>query len=924
MAPNPAEVTEPAPVARPWALGPQKVLDALGVAREVGLSREQVLERRRRWGSNQLRETARRHGLAILLDQVKSVVILLLIAAGLLALAFGEIPEALAILTVIFVNTGIGFVTELRAIRSMEALRQLGRVETTVRRAGSVESRLAQELVPGDIVIVQGGDVITADLRLIEASRLEADESALTGESVPVAKQTELLPPDTHLSERTNLVFKGTAITRGSGEAVVVATGEATELGQISTLVRNAEAVETPLEKRLDALGRRMVWVTLVVAILVAVSGLASGRDVFLAIEISIALAVAAIPEGLPIVATIALARGMWRMARRHALVSRLSAVETLGATAVILTDKTGTLTENRMSVSHFVLDGLEVNASDLERRPDESASPGAEPASALDELMVSACLCNNATLDRGAAADEPQAVGDPTEAALLVAAARCGYYREALLEAMPELREEPFDSDIKMMATFHRREGAVLVAVKGAPEAVIERCESVRGSAGVRLMTPEMRDEWERRSLALGEQGLRTLALASKVVADAAEDPYRGLVLLGLAALLDPPRAGVETAIRECREAGIRVVMVTGDQLGTARTVASAVGVLEVRDPPEACVDARWLEPVSDLPSAQRAQLLSAQVFARTSPRQKLELIDLHQQAGNVVAMTGDGINDAPALKKADIGVAMGIRGTQVAKEAAAMVLQDDEFATIVHAVEQGRAIYANLRKFVVYLMSCNLSEVLIVGLASLAGAPLPLLPLQILFLNLVTDVFPALALGVGEGDAGIMRERPRPADEALLTRGHWLLIAGYGIILSSVVLAAMGIAMAWLGMSERQAVSVSFLTLAFAQLWHVFNMRAATGRWTDNEIVRNPWIWAAIALCILLVLAAVYTPGLSELLRLDPPGASGWALVLAMSLLPLALGPLAVRFGARLGAGGGPGGPGRFDLGQSTKASR
>ncbi len=891
MAPNPAEVTEPAPVARPWALGPQKVLDALGVAREVGLSREQVLERRRRWGSNQLRETARRHGLAILLDQVKSVVILLLIAAGLLALAFGEIPEALAILTVIFVNTGIGFVTELRAIRSMEALRQLGRVETTVRRAGSVESRLAQELVPGDIVIVQGGDVITADLRLIEASRLEADESALTGESVPVAKQTELLPPDTHLSERTNLVFKGTAITRGSGEAVVVATGEATELGQISTLVRNAEAVETPLEKRLDALGRRMVWVTLVVAILVAVSGLASGRDVFLAIEISIALAVAAIPEGLPIVATIALARGMWRMARRHALVSRLSAVETLGATAVILTDKTGTLTENRMSVSHFVLDGLEVNASDLERRPDESASPGAEPASALDELMVSACLCNNATLDRGAAAEEPQAVGDPTEAALLVAAARCGYYREALLEAMPELREEPFDSDIKMMATFHRREGAVLVAVKGAPEAVIERCESVRGSAGVRLMTPEMRDEWERRSLALGEQGLRTLALASKVVDDAAEDPYRGLVLLGLAALLDPPRAGVETAIRECREAGIRVVMVTGDQLGTARTVASAVGVLEVRDPPEACVDARWLEPVSDLPSAQRAQLLSAQVFARTSPRQKLELIDLHQQAGNVVAMTGDGINDAPALKKADIGVAMGIRGTQVAKEAAAMVLTDDAFATIVHSIREGRVIFRNIQRFVAYLLSCNLSEVLVVGLAVLAGLPLPLLPLQILFLNLVTDVFPAFALGVGPGDENILSRPPRDPSKPILTRSMWILIVSSGLAITGATLGGFVLAMTWLGLEGDASLTISFLILAFAQLWHVFNMRDPQASFFSNDIVRNPYIWAAIGGCTAILLLAVHTPILARALHLTTLDLTSWAFVIAMSMLPVVI---------------------------------
>jgi Ca2+-transporting ATPase len=898
-----------APVAAPWAQTEAGILEALHVDPGRGLAAAEAARRARHYGHNRLRQLERREALAVLIDQFRSIVILLLIGAAGLSLAFGDVLESIAIVAVVVVNTALGFITELRAVRSMEALRQLARVDTTVRRDGAVQRVPAEALVPGDVVLIEGGDVITADLRVLAASKMEADESALTGESAPVGKKIGALAAGTHLPERANMLFKGTAVTRGSGEAVVAATGLATELGRISQLVAEAEAAETPLEKRLDALGQRLVWVTLGIAALVAGAGLAVGRDTVLAIEVAIALAVAAIPEGLPIVATIALARGMWRMARRRALIARLSAVETLGATSVILTDKTGTLTENRMTVIRLELEGatVEIGGAGLDTEGTMATASGpldGRTAAVVDALLTAAALCNDATFTRGSAAaagtadgsSGPGAVsacGDPTEVALLVAAAKRGIWREQQLASLPELREEAFDPDTRMMATFNGRPGNVRVSVKGAPEAVLEHCTRILASDGESDMDAAARSAWRRRADALATQGLRTLAIAAKDAQDAGTAPYEGLTLLGVAGLLDPPREGVADAIAACQSAGIRVVVVTGDHPATAACVATAIGLVRANGARRECLDARVHPDFTALTGDARRALLDAAVIARATPRQKLDLIAVHQQLDRVVAMTGDGVNDAPALKKADIGVAMGVRGTQVAKEAAAMVLQDDEFGTIVAAVAQGRTIYDNIRKFVIYLLSCNISEILVVALATFVGAPLPLLPLQILFLNLVTDVFPALALGVGEGGPGLMAQRPRPAHERLLTAAHWSLVAAYGALISASVLAAMYLGITQLGMTGARAVTVSFLTLAFAQLWHVFNMRDLPGRWLRNEVVANPWVWGAVALCVALVLLAVYVPALASILKLTPPDTTEWALILAMSLLPLVAGP-------------------------------
>lgn len=882
----------------PWVGEARSILEQFGVDEHDGLSESEVTLRRRRFGPNQLKAAKPQKTLAIFVEQFRSVVILLLVAAAGLSFVFGDLVEGAAILAVILINTAIGFVTELRAVRSIETLRKLGRVDTTVRRDGETKRVPAVSLVPGDIVLVEGGDFVTADMRLVEASKLEANESTLTGESVPVGKSVDALPPSTHLTERANMLFKGTAVTRGAGVAVVAGTGLETELGRISNLLEEAEAEETPLEKKLDTLGRRLVWVTLVITGFVAISGIVVGRDVVLAIEVAIALAVAAIPEGLPIVTTLALARGMWRMARNNALIARLSAVETLGATSVILTDKTGTLTENRMTVTQLAVSCATVSVSgsglDLVGDFRHDGEILHEPLHELTrELLTIVTLCNNASIQQSGNSLPPAPVGDPTEVALLVAAKKLGIQREELVASMPELREEPFDPAVKAMATFHDTGSSVLVAVKGASETLLQHCSEVRTIEGDIRLTDDARDSWSARGQKLGEQGLRTLAVATKTISDADEDPYSNLVLLGIVGIVDPPREGVREALAACRDAGIRVVMVTGDHVATAQHIATKLGLVPDSPAEFLAVDSRSLGDVETLSPQERSRLTDARVIARTSPKQKLDLIDLHQRSGRIVAMIGDGVNDAPALKKADIGVAMGVRGTDVAKESAAMILQDDRFETIVDAVAQGRAIYSNIRKFVVYLMSCNISEILIVGLATLAGAPLPLLPLQILFLNLVTDVFPALALGVGEGAPGLMQRQPRPAKEPILAGNHWRIIAAYGAIMSASVLGAMAIAIVGLGYEGQSAVTVSFLTLALAQLWHVLNMRDNVGDWVRNEVTRNPWMWAAALLCIVLILAATYLPGLRDLLEITAPEPAGWAVILLMSFVPVVFGP-------------------------------
>ncbi len=878
---------------RPWLLSPAEVGRVLDVRPESGLAAAQVGERLARQGSNRLPGTGPEPGWRILLAQTKSMVAALLGLASAGAFLAGQTGEGVAILVVLALNTGLGFFTELRARRSIEGLRRLGQAQATVRRDGVLARIAADDLVPGDMVLVEGGDVVAADLRLLEASRLEVDESALTGESLPVGKTVEAIAePELVVAERRNLLFRGTAVTRGSAAGIVIATGAATELGRIAGLVEHARAPATPFERRLAELGRQLAGFAFAAAALVAIVGWWRGSPAYLALQSALALAIAAVPEGLPVVATVAQARAVWRMARRNALVKRLGAIEALGATSVILTDKTGTLTENRIAAVCLWSHGgrVEIHRRGGETRFLRQGSP-IDPTreQALRRALEVGVLCGNAELSGSGP------VGDPLEVALLELGAAAGLERKALLATQREVREVAFNSSAQWMATYHEDGAGLRVAVKGSPESVLALCGLIAGPSGDEPLEAQ-RELWLERNRELAGSGLRVLGLADGAAGDT-ESPLGGLTFLGLVGLLDPPREEVAPALAACRRAGIRVVMVTGDQAPTARYVAEAVGMLE----PGARV-------VSAGASAFGPDVTGAAIVARAGPERKLELLAAHRGTGAVVAMTGDGVNDAPALELADVGIAMGLRGTQVAREAADIVLEDDRFSTLVAAIEQGRVVFDNVRSFTVYLLACNLSEILVVGAAA-ASQRLLLSPLQVLFLNLVTDVFPAFALGLAEGGPGVLLRPPRRARAPIVGGRRWLVVLAHGAILTAATLGAFALAAGPLGLSDGASSSVAFLTLAFAQIAYVFEVRRVRSP-VRNEVTRNPWVWAAVGLCILLLVLAAEWAALARWLAVSPPGAWGWRVAVAMGLLPLAVIELARAWWPAKAPGRSPGG--------------
>ncbi|MBW3658077.1 MAG: cation-transporting P-type ATPase [Actinobacteria bacterium] len=879
----------------PYRRTPADVADDLGVDPERGLDADEVRRRRERHGENRLREGERRRWTDVLLEQFRSTIVLLLLVAAGISLAFGQLPEALAIGAALVVDAIVGFVTELRALRSMDSLRALEQTTARVRRGGREEEVPASGLVPGDVVLLREGDVVPADLRLVLVEDLQVDESALTGESMPVPKTIEASEGEVPLAERTSAAYKGTAVTRGRAVGITVATAMETEIGHISELVEQAEKEITPLERRLDHLGRRLIVLTLAMAALVAVAGLVSGRDAFTIIETAIVLGVAAVPEGLPIVASLALARGVQRMARRNALVKRLSAVETLGSAGVIMTDKTGTLTEGRMRVSRLASLGADARdlseaGTDAGRRIDEGP--------VLRTLLETAVLCTDA--DAGAG------TGDPMELAILDLGEQVGASRHALVEGRPQLAARPFERDSKMMATFHGGDGGVLVAVKGAPEAVLDACTAQAADDGATALDDRAREDWRARNRELAGDGLRVLAVARADRAEVdREDPYHDLTLLGLVGLFDPPRAAATEAVAECHRAGIRVIMVTGDQPATARAIAHAVGVTS--DPDAEVMTGHDVDDPDEAPEEDQQRYLAVDVFARVSPEDKLDLIALHQNAGAVVGMTGDGVNDAPALQKADIGIAMGERGTEVAQDAADIVLLDDAFDTIVEAIRYGRTVFTNIRKFIVYLLSGNLAEILAVTAATVAGLPLPLLPLQILYINFVADIFPALALGLGPATGDVMADPPRDPDEPVLDRARWYEVGAWGVLIALTVMGSLLFALFVLDLPAEEVAGVSFLTFGFARIWHVFNMRRPGSTLFVNEVTTNRYVWLAFAIGVGLMLLAAYLGPLASLLEVAHLGRREWGTILVGSLAPLVIGQL-----VRSSTGGRAGGAG------------
>jgi len=877
-----------------YACAADEALEKLDVRPDAGLSIDEARKRLREHGPNELQTAETRSWWRVLFDQLNSIVVYLLGAAAVVALVTQRWPEGIALLGVIAVNTTIGFASEWKGVQSMAALRKIEKHLVRVRRAGEERELEVRDLVPGDIVLMEAGELVPADLRLIEAERLRVNEAALTGESVPADKVTEPVDEETALADRKNMLYKGTSIAQGTAVGVAVATGTDTELGRISELAETAEATVTPLQKRLDRLGRRLAWLSIGIAAIVAVVGFVIRKqEAALVVETALALGIAAVPEGLPIIATIALARGMHLMAKRNALVKRLAAVETLGSTRVIFTDKTGTLTENRMRLRKIVTPAQE-ESFDFSTESDESER---EAHSELDETVQRAVqvsvLCNAASLDEPEGEDNPR--GDPTEVALLDGGQRLGIEREELLESRPQARVVEFEPRVKKMATIHEDGGSFYVAVKGAPKAVLDvssRIVSV-GSNGDEALDEAARKDWVERSNELAREGLRLLAVADKVVETKDAEPYDHLCFVGFMCLHDPPREGIKEAIDQCQSAGIRVEMVTGDQIETAEAIGGQTGIIgEPEDPETEVMRGPDLRAPDELSDQEHDRIHDANIFARVSPEQKLNLIRVYQDRGEIVAMTGDGVNDAPALKKADIGIAMGKRGTDAAKQVADIVLLDDAFETIVAAVEQGRVTFANIRKAVMFVLCTNVAEVLAVTIATLAGWTLPLRPMQILYLNMLTDVFPALALGVGPGSGKEMTESPRDPGEPVLTRRHWIEIGGAAFVIGACVLTSLLVAERRLGFSSTQAVTVSFLTIGFGKLWFTFNLRSPRSGLVRNEVTRNPWVWAAIGSCVLLLLAAVYLPPLSNLLHTALLGPKGWALVLGMSLIPFFVG--------------------------------
>jgi len=870
------------------ALPPDAILAQLGVDAAIGLTSAEAEKRKEVSGPNEILQAKPTSIPTLILRQFVSPVIWLLIAAAIVAVAFSEHSDAIAIAIVIILNAAIGFATEYKARRSMDAIRTLGRTRSRVLRDGAFHTLASSELVPGDIVSLTAGNLVPADLRIVAMTSLQAAEAALTGESLPVEKQLAPVPADAALADRASMLYKGTAVTRGDCTGVVTATGMHTEIGHITRLMMTASDVPTPLEMQLQSLGGQLLWLTISLCALIAIIGMLAGRDVILMIHAGIALAVAAIPEGLPIVATVALAGGMWRMAQRNALVERMAAVETLGSTTVIFTDKTGTLTENRLVAAMVALtDGRHA-------LPYAGPHNGKMPEG-LSQLLEAGSLCNHAHL--ASAAKPGEDAGDPLEVALLRSARDHGVDAIALTAAWPQTDEQPFDSKAKLMVTAHRHaDGTLRLACKGAPERIIAVAGYAHASDGSTVpLTEESREVWREHARAMATAGLRVLAVAGSIGAKADIDALGDLVLLGLVGFRDPPRSDVPEAVRACQQAGIRVVMVTGDHVATASAISAQVGIPTNAAATSSGIDGSRLDELFAAGGDGYDEIHRSNVFARVTPEHKLRLVKRMQAVGEIVAMTGDGVNDAPALRQADIGVAMGRRGTDVAREAADMVLLDDSFPTIVAAIAQGRVIFDNIRRFVVYLLSCNLSEVLVVAIAIILGLPLALLPLQILFLNLVTDVFPAFALAAGKGDPNILKRAPRPPSELLIGNRQWAVIIRHGLTITAVALASLVVAVRGFGLSAHDATTISFLTIALAQLFHVFNMRNANAALFDNDVTRNPWVWASLVLCIALLLMAVYVPPIAAVLQLKAPTLAAWQVIIALSLLPIVIGRIA-----------------------------
>ena len=908
----------------PHALSAQAVLQTLGAEAANGLDGPGVSRARAVHGCNRLAEAPPAPSWKKFLDQFRELVIWLLLAAALVAAALGEWADTAAIMAIVAANALIGFLQQRKAEQAINALRRLSAPVAKVIRSGRLQTTPASELVPGDFIELEAGDHVPADARLLRGFGVRVQEAALTGESAPVEKDPEsVLDRSTALGDRRNMVYLGTVMAAGKASAVIVGTGMNTELGRIAGLLRQSHPEPTPLQRRLTSLGRVLVFVCMVLVGVIAVLQLGRGGGFVETLRLAVSLAVAAVPEGLPAVVTITLAVGLQRMVKRHALIRKLASVETLGSVTVICSDKTGTLTRNEMTVREVLAGGasfkvtgdgygpkgvfLKATASDalhaellaLRSRnglgsvvPREPVDPRSE--SDLTQALKAGLYCNHARVnpcpDGG---DGWRAVGDPTEAALVVAARKAGLEhladgREAIL------LEIPFDSERKAMSVVvGERGGRATLYAKGAPEVILAKCAAIRWAGKVETLTESHREAMAKANAEMAARALRVLALAYRegVQPDAGVAVETDLVFAGLMGLIDPPRDEAKEAIRTCRTAGIRPVMITGDHPATALAVGRE---LRLAEGSERVVTGRELDGLSDAELA--AQVEQIAVYARVSSEHKLRVVRAWQARGQVVAMTGDGVNDAPAVKAADIGIAMGITGADVTKEAAAMVLTDDNFTAIVDAVEEGRAIYANIQKFVHYLLAGNANKLLVMLAAVVLGWQEPLLAIQILWLNLITDGLPALALGMEGPERGLMRRQPRPPGEALIPFRGAVVIVGHGILLAAAALTGFHLIYQGGAGDVDHARVVAFCVMGLAQLCYAFAARSRTETAFGLGLFSNPYLLAAVAASGLLQLGVVLLPFVQPFFGVKTtPSAGDWALIVGLAVLPAILIDLA-----------------------------
>ena len=855
--PMKASIQEKSPL---WHTLPCEVVFSDLNSTPAGLAGSEAVQRLVQYGPNELQAS---HGIspwAIFLEQFKNILILILLAATVASAFLGHAVEAIAITVIVLFAVVLGFVQEYRAERAIEALRKMAAPRANALRDGKEVALPARDLVPGDVFLLRAGDKVPADSRLFESVNLQVEEAPLTGESVPIEKHAAPINGELTIGDRKNMVYAGTAATYGRGRAVVVATGMNTEFGKIARMIQTIETGKTPMQENLNRLGHVLARAAFVIVALIVALGLFRGTPFIEMLIFGIALAVAVVPEALPAVVTISLALGVQRMVKRNALIRRLPAVETLGSTSVICSDKTGTLTKDEMTVRRIFVGGklLEVSGAGYEPRGQFSYNESVmEPPDTLKLLLQAATLASDADVVYNDLDKRWQIKGDPTEGALVVAAAKAGLKKTDLESQFPRVKEIPFTSETKRMTTLHAAPTGVVAYAKGAPEMLLNSCALQLTESGETLLDAAGKEKFLEEARRMAMEALRVLAIAYKPGA-AIEDAEREMTFLGLVGMIDPPRPEAKAAIQTCEQAGIKTVMITGDHPLTAQAVARELGLLKTGR----VVIGAELEAMSDVELELEVEKID--VYARVSPAHKLRVVSALQKKGHIVAMTGDGVNDAPALKKADIGVAMGITGTDVSKEAAAMTLTDDNFASIVAAVEEGRGIFGNCKKYLMYLLSANTSELLIMVGAALLGLPMPLTAVQLLYVNLATDGLPALALAVDPPERDIMRRKPRNPRTGVFTRPVVTLMIAGGVW-SAVVNLCLFVWALKSGYSNEQAITLTFVSLILIQFIMAYNYRS--DRFSAlNKPFANKWLNMAVAWELIPLAVILYLPAMHE----------------------------------------------------------